>query len=104
EQVLQDAKKAMPDNPAGYRMLGEFYLSTGDATKALSEFASLSKEHPKDLAVKKLYIQLLIQNKQFDQAMKLNADVLRENSKDADALVFKGQLLNLESNPAEAMP
>ena len=104
EQVLQDAKKAMPDNPAGYRMLGEFYLSIGDSTKALSEFASLSKEHPRDLAVKKLYIPLLIQNKQFDQAMTLNAEVLRQNSKDADALVFKGQLLNLENKPAEAVP
>jgi tetratricopeptide (TPR) repeat protein len=104
EQVLRDAKKAMPDNPAGYRMLADFYLSTGDSTKALSEFASLSKEHPKDLVVKKLYVQLLIQNKQLDQAMILNTDILGQNAKDADGLVFKGQVLNLQNKPAEALP
>ena len=34
EKVLQDAKTAMADNPAGYRMLAEFYLAQREWDKA----------------------------------------------------------------------
>src|SRR6266478_6218809 len=42
EKVLIDAKSQMPDVPAGYRMLGDFYIARNDSTKALNEFSSLA--------------------------------------------------------------
>jgi tetratricopeptide (TPR) repeat protein len=104
EQNLQNAKKMMPEQPEGYRLLGEFYLATGDFAKAAAEFASLCQQHPKDLFVRKRYIELLIRDKQLEPASKLNEAILRENSRDTDALVSKGQILNLQQKSAEAIP
>jgi tetratricopeptide (TPR) repeat protein len=104
EQTLMEAKKALSNDSAGYQILGNFYLANGESEKALSEFASLHQEHPNDLVVKKRYIQLLIQNKQLDQASKLNEEILKKNSRDADSLIFKGQCLNQEQKSTEAIP
>jgi len=104
EQVIREAKMTMATDPAGYRILGDFYLATGDREKAAAEFADLSRKHPHDFFVKKRYIQLLIQNQQFDQATKLNEEILKQNSKDVESLTLKGQALNLQQRPAEAVP
>ena len=68
EQVLRDSKDGVKDNPAGYRMLGDFYLGQGEWDKAAAEFASLHSEHPKDAAVTKSYIEVLIQQNRLDDA------------------------------------
>ena len=44
-------KSALSDNPAGYRMLAEYYLAQHDWDKASAELASLYSEHPKDTVV-----------------------------------------------------
>lgn len=102
EQVLQQAKQAMPDVSEGYRMLGDFYFAIGDRDAAMREYASISALHPKDLRVQKNYIQLLIYAKQLDQAAKLNDAVLKENPKDIDALIYRGQILSAQNKPADA--
>src|SRR3989442_1750130 len=104
EKTLQEAKKALPHDPAAYRLLGDFYVASGEMGKALNEFALLSQEHPDDLAVKKRYIGLLIGNKQYDKATALDDEILKQNSKDAEALLLKGETLNLEQRFAEAVP
>ena len=60
ESVLKQTKSDLSDNSEGYRMLGDFYFASGDLDKATAEYASLYKDHPKDLQVKKNYVQLLI--------------------------------------------
>src|SRR5882724_2621600 len=102
EQILQTAKRDLPNDAAGYRILGDFYLAKGETALALAEFASLTQEHPQDLNVKKHYIQLLIQDRQLDKALMLDAEILKRNSNDAEALVLKGQALNLQQKPAGA--
>ncbi len=104
EKTLLEAKKAIPHDPAAYRLLGDFYVASGETGKALNEFALLSQEHPDDLAVKKRYIGLLIGNKQYDKATALDDEILKQNSKDAEALLLKGETLNLEQRFAEAVP
>src|SRR6266436_1091285 len=94
----------MPEQPEGYRLLGEFYLATGDFAKAAAEYASLYQQHPKDLFVRKRYIELLIRDKQLEPANELNEAILGENSRDTDALVTKGQILNRQQKSAEAIP
>jgi cellulose synthase operon protein C len=92
EAFLKQTKSDLPDNPDAYRMLAEYYFSSGRYDDAFSEYASLYKSHPKDLAVKKSYIQLLIRKNQLNDAATLNDEILKANARDIDALVSRGQI------------
>ena len=92
ETFLRQTKKDLPDNQEGYRMLGDYYFASGDLDKATAEYTVLYSEHPRDLQVKKNYIQLLILKNRLDEATKLDNEILKANPKDADALIFEGQL------------
>ena len=104
EQVVVEAKKALPIDSENYRMLGDFYFNTGQFDKALSEYASLYQEHPKDLRVKKNYVQLLILGDRLDEAARLNDEILKANAKDVDALIYEGQILNRQQRANDAIP
>jgi len=92
EPFLAQTKKDIPDNSEGYRMLGDYYFANGDLDKATAEYGSLFAEYPKDPQVKKNYIQLLILKNRLDEAAKLNDEILKTNSRDTDALVYRGQI------------
>lgn len=92
ETFLRQTKKDLPDNPDGYRMLGDFYFASGELDKAVAEYASLYSDHSKDLQVKKNYIQLLILKDRLDDASKLNDEILKSNPHDVEALVYKGEV------------
>ena len=92
EEFLRQVKRDFPDNSVGYRMLGDFYFATGDLDKAVAEYGSLYQEHPKDVQLKKNYVQLLILKKRFPEARKLDDEVLKSNPSDTEALIFKGQI------------
>ncbi|HEY6945920.1 MAG TPA: tetratricopeptide repeat protein, partial [Candidatus Acidoferrum sp.] len=97
EEVLREAKAQLSSDPAGYRMLGDYYFNHGDTAKALTEFSSLSNEHPADLGVRKSYAQLLILSHQLDEASKLTDEILKKAPQDDSALILKGQIL-LQTN------
>jgi cellulose synthase operon protein C len=106
EQVLKEAKEALPNDPAGYRLLGDFYVAVGDLEKAVTEFGSLSANHPKDLSLKTGYVQLLILNNrqdELDEATHLNDEILRDNPTDINGLMSKGQLLSLRGRFNDAI-
>ncbi len=92
EEFLKQAKRDFPDNSTGYRLLGDFYFTTGDLSKATAEYAALYQEHPKDIQVKKNYIQILIRNKSYDEARKLNDEILKASPQDSDARLYRGEL------------
>ena len=73
-------------------MLGDFYFADGDLDKATDEYGSLHHDHPKDLQVTKNYVQLLILKNRLDEANKLNEEILKTNPREADALVFRGEI------------
>src|SRR5579862_371370 len=60
EQVMIQAKKDLGGEGNMYRVLGEYYVNTGEVDKATAEFAALSKQHPKDLNVREDYVDLLL--------------------------------------------
>jgi len=93
ETFLQQTKKELPDDPDAYRMLGDFYYQNGDLDKAIAEYTTLYNDHPKDLQVKKLYIEVLILKNRLDNAAKLNDEVLKADPHDVDALVCRGQIM-----------
>ena len=73
-------------------MLADFYFTTGNLDKALSEYGTLYQEHPNDIQVKKNYIQLLIEKNRFDEARKLNDELLKANPHDSEALVSRSEM------------
>ena len=92
ESFLRQTKTDLSDVPAGYRMLGDFYFATGDLDKAVTEYQSVHKDHPKDVQTKKNYIQLLILKNRLEEARKLNDELLKAAPSDNDALIFRGQI------------
>jgi len=103
EEVLREAKKAMSDVPQGYRLLGDFYVVTGEAQKALAEYGALNQQYPGDLQVKKNYAQLLIGANQLDEANKTTDEILKRNPKDVDAAILRAQLQMMQKRPADAV-
>jgi tetratricopeptide (TPR) repeat protein len=92
EDLLRQSKKDFPDNSVGYRMLGDFYYANGQFDKAASEYAALYQEHPKDIVVKKNYIQALVLTNKLDDARRLNDEILKEKPDDEEAQVSKGEI------------
>ncbi|MGD0269764.1 MAG: tetratricopeptide repeat protein [Candidatus Sulfotelmatobacter sp.] len=103
EAFLTRTKTEFPGNSEGYRMLGDFYFANGELDAATTEYASLYSEHPKDIQVKKNYVQLLILKNRLDEATKLNNEVLKANPKDADTLVYRGQIQLRQNDAAGAV-
>ncbi len=103
ESFLKQTKSDLSDNPDGYCMLGDFYFASGDLDKATTEYASLYSDHPRNLKVKKNYIQLLILKDRLDEAAKLNNEVLKTNPNDVDALVYRGQIKIHQNDAAGAV-
>jgi cellulose synthase operon protein C len=102
EAFLRQTKQDLSDVPEGYRMLGDFYAAF-DVDKATAEYGFLYNEHPKDVQVKKNYIQLLILKRRLDEAARLNDEILKANTHDVDALVLKGQVQLLQNDANSAV-
>jgi len=102
EQVLQQTKQQI-DTTAGYRVLGDYYLASGQRDRAMAEFASLVSEHPKDAEIRKSYILLLMRSGRLDVAAKLNDEALKKNGNDTDSLAMKGEILVGQGRGAEAV-
>ncbi|MGB9198370.1 MAG: tetratricopeptide repeat protein [Terriglobales bacterium] len=92
EDFLRASKKDFPNDSTGYCLLGNYYIATNQIDKALAEFGSLYQEHPKDLIVKKNYIQLLVMHDRLDEAAKLNDELLKAQPGDEDTAVYKGEI------------
>jgi len=102
ERIAKQSRDAFPRNSAGYRMLGDFYLASGNVDGALAEYADLYRKHANDIQVKKNYIQLLIVRNRLDEADKLNSELLKASSGDVDALIDRGQIQYRRGDPQTA--
>jgi cellulose synthase operon protein C len=103
EAFLKQTKNALPNNSDGYRMLGDFYFANGEFDQATVEYGALYSDHPKDIRVKKNYVQLLIMKDRLDEATKLNDEILKENPRDTDGLVYRGQVQLARGDAAGAV-
>jgi len=95
EQVINQAKNDLSDQPNMYRVLGDYYVETGDLDKAAAEFAVLSKQRPKDLNLREDFVELLLRQNKVDEATRLNDEILSANPKDSGAQMLRGRILNL---------
>ncbi len=102
EQVLQQARHDLPHNPDVFLALSNFYFTNGDTNKAVAEYDALYQDQPKDLQVKKKYIQLLIQVKLYDEARRLDDEILKADAGDDDALLYRSQMQISDGDIADA--
>jgi len=102
EEFLKQVKQQFPDNSVGYRMLGDFYFAIGDLDKAVAEYQSLYHDHAKDLRVEKNYIQLLLMKDRVDEASQVDNRLLKSYPKDADGLVYRGEIQLKQNKPGDA--
>jgi cellulose synthase operon protein C len=103
EGLVKQAKNDLSDTSEGYRIVGDFYYATGQIDKAVDEYESLYKAHPKDLLVKRNYVQLLILKNRIDEATKLNDELLKGNPHDATALIYRGEMQIRQGNSSGAV-
>src|SRR5580698_646333 len=102
ENILLQASQSLPHDPDSLLVLSNFYFTTGNLDKAVSVYNTLYQERPKDLTVKKKYIQLLMQAKRYDQAQQLDAEILKANSGDSDAPVYRSQMQIIQGDLSDA--
>ena len=102
EGALAGAKQAAPQDPKAYRLLGDYYFGIGELGKAVDEYASIVHDHPDDHVARMNYIQLLIVANRADEATKLNDAVLKNNPKDLQALIYRGEILERQSKFSDA--
>jgi tetratricopeptide (TPR) repeat protein len=100
---MQQAKSALKDNPAGYRLLGDFYLSQRELEKATDEFSALYSQHPKDKAIAETYVQILLQQNRLDDAAKVNDATLQNFPSDPAAMILEGAILNRQQKQSDAV-
>jgi tetratricopeptide (TPR) repeat protein len=103
EEFLRRSKSDFPDNSVGYRLLGDFYFAAGDLDDAFTEYAELSREHPKDQQVTRNYVQILILKNRLDEARKLNDSALRTSPGDVESLIERGQIQTAEGHSNDAV-
>jgi cellulose synthase operon protein C len=92
QEVLEQANRDLPHDPRSFMALSNFYYANGQLDKAITEYDALFRERPKDLPIKKNYIELLILANRMGDARKLNDEILKSNPNDEDALVYRSQM------------
>jgi tetratricopeptide (TPR) repeat protein len=104
EAFLKQTKSDLPNNPAAYTMLGDYYFElANDPDRALNEYEALYRDHPKDAKVRKNYIQLLILKNRLEEAAKIDDEILKINPQDSDGLILRAQIKLRQGRPSEAV-
>jgi Flp pilus assembly protein TadD len=101
EQVLRQASKDFSDNPQGVRILADYYADSGQLNKA--EFSSLAAKYPKNVAVQKGYIRVLLQAGDNATARNLVADLMKNNPKDPEVAALNGIVLLKDGKASDAV-
>jgi len=84
--VLAQIKGHAKDFDAVYRVVGDFYLRTGDAESALREYREgIQKDSKHKSVYQHDVIQVLLRQGKRAEAAEVNNEILKENPKDADA-------------------
>ncbi|MGI9102775.1 MAG: tetratricopeptide repeat protein [Terriglobales bacterium] len=104
EQVVTQAKKDLAANdPNAHALLAEFFLGQAQTDRALAEFASSTSQFPKDLTLKKRYIEVLLMTNHNEEATKLVDEMLKKNPKDIEGLMFRASLQMSGGKVADAI-
>ena len=103
EEVLRQASRDLADNPQGVRILADYYVGSGQMDKAKAEFASLVAKTPKSVALRKGYIRVLLQVKDYATARIVVAGLIKDNPKDPEVEALNGIVLLNDGKASDAV-
>ena len=103
EKVLRQASQDFADNPQGVRILADYYVGSGQMDKAKAEFSSLAVKYPKNVAVRKGYIRVLLQLKDYATAQTVVAGLMKSNGKDPEVAALNGIVLLNDGKASDAV-
>jgi tetratricopeptide (TPR) repeat protein len=106
EQTLKDFVGRHPDNLTARFALADFYLSlrrVGAGTKILQEIAAADPSGPKGLEALDKLALLSLERGQIEEAEKLVGGVLKDNSKDMEAILLQGQIALVKKDGLKAV-
>jgi tetratricopeptide (TPR) repeat protein len=93
EKLYADLQTIAPKDPQAYRALGSFYASSGRMEKAIVEFRSQLRAHPKDIPVKEQLVETLLDLNRIGEAEPLNLEIMSANPADPKSLKSQGRIL-----------
>ena len=93
EEVLRQASKDLASDPRGVRILADYYAGSGQMDKAKAEFSSLAAKYPKNISVKKGYIRVLLETKDYGTAQTVVEGLMKTDGKDPEVAGLNGIVL-----------
>jgi len=102
EQLARETA-ALKDVAQAKTVLVDFYAGLGETDKALEAAALLYGTDGQDPLVKEAYVRMLLAKQRFDEAARINEEILKADSKNVNALVTKGQIYNNTGRPADSI-
>ena len=103
EQVLRQASKDLAANPQGLLLLADYFSGSGQLDKAIAELASLTTKYPDNSFVKKQYIRVLLQARDYSTARTVIAGLIRRNHRDPEVAELNGIVLLEDGKASEAV-
>jgi tetratricopeptide (TPR) repeat protein len=103
EEILRQGSHDLDNTPEGIRMLADYYVNSGQVTKAREEFARISTKYPKDLSIQESYAWALLQANDNAKASKLIADLRKNYPADPSIDALTGIVQLNDGNPSEAV-
>lgn len=86
-----------------YTLRGDYYLSIGDTTKALNDYANALKLDPNDVSALIKRGKFYLDTKQFNLSLNDYENVLKQDSSNVEALIGKGAINYYIGNNEEAL-
>jgi tetratricopeptide (TPR) repeat protein len=71
--------------------------------KALEAAAALYRADSKDVDAKEAYVRMLLVARRFEEAGRINEEILKNDSKNVNALIAKAQIYNNTGRPGDAI-
>ncbi len=103
EEVLGQAAQELADSPQGVRLLADYYVDSGQLDNARTEFSNLVAKYPKNESVRKGYIRVLLEEKDYASARALVAGLMKDGSNDPEAEALDGIVLLNDGNANGAL-
>ena len=93
EEEYKKAASLDPENDSQQLVLANFYEVTGQGGKALDVIQALIREDPDNPLLKKRLAVTYLNQRDFDQGLRVTAEILKADSNDTDARITKARIL-----------
>jgi putative PEP-CTERM system TPR-repeat lipoprotein len=101
-QYFEKASEAGLSNNLLKTQLALTELKSGQSEKAISQLSELSKQHPDDVQTAGPLIAALLQERRFDEAMKIANRLAEASPKNPLPMLYRGQVAMYEGDLAKA--